>query len=246
MIFSIIITTFNYDKYIKQALNSAISQDFNGDYEIIVVDDFSSDNTNLILDTYHNIIRIDNNSNQGIEISANKAINLAKGKYIVRLDADDYFASNFLSEIYKCLNNKDTFYYGGYTIVSEDNDILSTVSLPEFDSYEIKSRGDFLASGTVYLRQALLMVGLYDDKEVNCGLENYDLILKLLQDGCSGKYINKNLFYYRRHHKNLSHTKKQSIINYGKKLAKKHHLDAYKINEYHPYLNNNIDSEINK
>ena len=57
MIFSIIITAYNYEKYIRESVESALNQDFSDKYEIIVVDDCSSDKTGLILDDYDSLIR---------------------------------------------------------------------------------------------------------------------------------------------------------------------------------------------
>ena len=65
MFFSIIITTYNYEKYIRESIESALNQDFLGGYEIIVVDDCSTDNTLSILDDYDSIIRINNKKNYG-------------------------------------------------------------------------------------------------------------------------------------------------------------------------------------
>ena len=103
-------------------------------------------------------------------------------------------------------------------------------------------RGDFLATGTVYPKKMLVSIGLYSEKIKNCGLENYELILKLIDRGFKGKHIKKNLFFYRRHEDNLSVNKLGSIINYGNKLVKYYGLNTYMINQYHPYLNiENID-----
>lgn len=242
--FSIIITTYNYEKYIRQSLESAINQNFKGEYEVIVVDDHSEDNTSKILDDYDSIIRIENDVNQSIEVSANIGINLAKGKFIVRLDADDYLEHNFLSEIYDQLEDENTFYYGNYSCVDSKSSIISRVSLVDFDKDEVRCRGDFLATGTVYPKQMLLDVGLYSEKNKNCGLENYELILKLINSGYSGKHIKKNLFFYRRHSNNLSVEKIESILNYGSKIAKENGLDSFRINQYHPYIDKS-DTNLN-
>ena len=68
-------------------------------------------------------------------------------------------------------------------------------------------------------------------------LENYQLILELMDRGFTGKHIKKNLFFYRRHESNLSDKTFGSIINYGNELARQYGLDFYTINQYHPYLN---------
>ena len=243
-LFSIIITTYNYEKYIRQSLESAINQNFKGEYEVIVVNDHSEDNTSKILDEYDSIIRIENDANQSIEVSANLGINLAKGKYVVRLDADDYLEHYFLSEIYDQLEDDNTFYYGNYSSIDYKSSIISRVSLINFDKDEVRSRGDFLATGTVYPKQMLLDVGLYSEKSKNCGLENYELILKLIDRDYSGKHINKNLFYYRRHGNNLSVEKIASILSYGNKIAKENGLGCFRINQYHPYLEK-LDTNLN-
>jgi len=236
MLFSIIITTYNYEKYIKKSVESALSQDYSQEYEVIVVDDFSKDNTLQILDDYSSLVRINNNRNLCLEVSANKAIKKAKGKYIVRLDADDYLRKNFLSEMSKFLVSEDVFYYSDYTTVSENGSCISLVNLLDFDRKEIESRGDFLATGTVYPKKLLLSVGMYSEEHKNCGLENYQLILKLMKNGCQGLHIKKNLFFYRKHSNSLSFQKFESIMNYGSKIAQNYGLSCYVINQYHPYL----------
>ena len=148
MIFSIIITTYNYEKYIRESVESALNQDFSDKYEIIVVDDCSSDYTSLIFDDYDSLIRINNEKNLSIEVSVNKGIRKASGKYIVRLDADDYLEYDFLSEVSKYIESENIFYYGDYTTVSGDSSHLSKINLIEFDKDEVECRGDFLATGT--------------------------------------------------------------------------------------------------
>jgi glycosyltransferase involved in cell wall biosynthesis len=247
MLVSIIITTYNYEKYIKESVESALNQNFSGEYEVIVVDDCSTDGTSQILDSFDSLIRINNKKNLSLEVSANKAIRMAKGKYIVRLDADDYLEDNFLSEVFKYIENEGIFYYGDYTRVSENGSYLSKVNLTEFDKKEIRCRGDFLATGTVYSKEMLLSVGLYNEEIKNCGLENYQLVLKLIENGFIGKHIKKNLFFYRRHGNNLSSEKFESIVNYGCELAEQYELDFYAINQYHPYLNfENVNTNILK
>ena len=237
MIFSIIITAYNYEKYIRESVESALNQDFSDKYEIIVVDDCSSDKTGLILDDYDSLIRVNNETNLGIEVSVNKSIRKALGKYIVRLDADDYLEYDFLSEVSQHIESEDVFYYGDYTSVSGNSSQLSKVKLLEFDKIEVECRGDFLATGTVYSKKMLLDIGLCNEKNKNCGLENYQLILELMARGYSGKHIKKNLFFYRRHENSLSNKKFVSIKNYGNELARRYELDFYSINQYHPYLN---------
>jgi len=237
MVFSIIITAYNYEKYIEKSVKSAISQNFHEAYEVIVVDDCSTDKTPEVLNNFSSIIRINNKRNLGLETSVNKAINQSKGKYIVRLDADDYLANDFLSVVSQYIKDENTFYYGDYTTISESNLHLSKVHLIDFDKEEIECRGDFLATGTVYPRNILFDVGLYSEEVKNCGLENYQLVLKLIDRGFAGCHIKENLFFYRRHSGSLSSERFDSIARYGCQLAEQYGLNSYSVNQYHPYLN---------
>ena len=89
--------------------------------------------------------------------------------------------------------------------------MIKNVKLPQFDKNEIFSRGDFLASGTVFFEKTFKKLNFYNVKYKNSGLENYELILKLLLINKKGKHINKNLFYYRKQ-KNYSITKRKRIV----------------------------------
>ena len=100
---SIIIPIYNVEKYIEKCLLSCINQDIpSSDYEIIVINDGSKDNSlaivNEIAIQYNNII-IDSQENKGQSTTRNKGLSLAKGEYIWFVDSDDWIAENCLSEI---------------------------------------------------------------------------------------------------------------------------------------------------
>lgn len=91
-----IITTYNHEKYIEKAINSALSQTGNFIHEILISDDASTDNTPKIIDLYAknfpNVIKdISNTSNVGISENLKKCFNSAKGDYIALLEGDDYW-----------------------------------------------------------------------------------------------------------------------------------------------------------
>jgi len=94
---SICMPTYNRAKYIKEAIESAIDQDYNN-FEIIVLDDGSTDNTEEIVKGIGNYsqIRYIKKDNEGIPITRNKLIDLAKGDYILWLDSDDKLFPNVL------------------------------------------------------------------------------------------------------------------------------------------------------
>lgn len=231
---SIIITSYNYGNYIKKAIKSCLAQNYKN-LEIIVVDDGSTDDTLNILDTYNSRIKVYENKNQGLEKTANFGIKKSNGEYWVRLDADDYLENNYITEMVKEIKPTFSFYYSNYCIVDNKNVILEKFRLPKFNIEEILNRGDFLATGTLVDKKSSLEIGLYNSKVYNCGLENYEFIIKLILNKNRGKHNSKYLWNYRQHNKSLSYKKRGEIINYGSKIFKKYSLGNFSTNNNHPY-----------
>jgi glycosyltransferase involved in cell wall biosynthesis len=95
---SVIITCFNYGRYVERALRSCLNQSMDKSrMEIIVVNDASTDNTKAILENYTHDARIFNLAeNKGLAGARNEGVRKAKGQYVVFLDADDYLHSDTL------------------------------------------------------------------------------------------------------------------------------------------------------
>ena len=99
ILFTIVIPTYNYEKYVPDAIHSVLQQSFD-DYQLIVINDGSTDNTDIII---KNILTDTNNKfeyysreNKGVSATRNEGISLAKGDYIYFLDSDDKMLSNAL------------------------------------------------------------------------------------------------------------------------------------------------------
>jgi glycosyltransferase involved in cell wall biosynthesis len=234
---SFIVVSYNYQDYIEECINSCLKQEYSDlTFEVIVINDGSTDNTKFILKKLNDIrLKKFTIKNSGVEIASNFGLKESSGKYIVRVDADDTLEPNFLSEIGKILKMNYDFYYSDYRIINEKSEFISNVYLPEFEVSEIFKRGDFLATGTIYRRNIIQEIGFYNIDQKNSGLENYELILKFLQLGFKGFHISKNLFNYRRHGKNISEKNKTKIIENGKRLFSRLGLGEYATNENHPY-----------
>tara|TARA_Y100000590_G_scaffold469642_1_gene658848 strand:- start:14997 stop:16007 length:1011 start_codon:yes stop_codon:yes gene_type:complete len=102
---SVIVPVYNVGKYIKKCLDSLVNQNFNLDYQIILIDDCSTDDSLEIIKNYSlkykNIILLKNNKNEGPGNTRNKGLEYAKGEYILFLDADDFISSDALSIVYE-------------------------------------------------------------------------------------------------------------------------------------------------
>ena len=105
---SIILTAFNEEKYIRQAIESILSQTLD-DLELIVVNDGSTDNTLDIINGFDDErIKIINQENSGPGASRNKALKQAQGEYIMYLDGDDWYRKDAVEIAYKEAKGKDT------------------------------------------------------------------------------------------------------------------------------------------
>lgn len=118
--FSIIIASYNYGHLISRAITSVLSQD-NEDYELIVIDDGSTDETEKIVPVqYQGRLTYIRKENGGQSSAYNSGIQLSKGEYIYILDADDSLEPGTLSAFHKAINDdqrKHLIYFAGYISV---------------------------------------------------------------------------------------------------------------------------------
>ena len=235
---SIIIINFNSNKYITECINSCLNQKTKFNYEILVIDDESSDKSIYIINKFKlkkNLKIFANKKNLGIEKSSNIGFKKAKGKFVCRVDSDDKISQNFVETSLRSFKKGYSFVFPNYKIISSSGKIIGYKKLPVFDKLEILKRGDFLATGTVYRKSTLQSINFYNIKFKNCGLENFELILNLiLIKKKKGYHINKFLFYLRKHAKNLSKIKQNSILNYGKIFFKRMKFGTYSVNLNNP------------
>lgn len=111
MIFSIIITIYNTEKYLKRCLNSILSQTFK-DYEVICINDGSKDRSNRILNEYkkYSHFKIINQNNVGTGPSRNKAIEISSGEFICFVDSDDTISKDYLHHIYNQIKKQKVMF----------------------------------------------------------------------------------------------------------------------------------------
>lgn len=139
-IISIITPCFNSEKYLEKMINSVISQSYKS-WELIIIDDYSTDNSiNIInkylnLDTRIKLIKLKNKS--GPAFARNKGIELAKGRYITFLDADDFWGINFLKYSLKSIKNR-VFIYSHYYRVDVNGKFIDKITTSSrVDRYKV-------------------------------------------------------------------------------------------------------------
>ena len=211
---SVIIPTFNYDRYIARAIRSCIEQSFpSNSFEIIVVNDSSDDATRYILESYGHWIKVlENTSNKGLPYCRNFGIEAASGDYIVNLDADDYLHPDFLKICYLHLEfNTCDAVATDYFLVDDDETVVKRIDV----------RDTPIACGILFKKHQMKGVGLYDTS-LKIG-EDIDFRMRFEKTYAIDR-INLPLYRYRMHADNLTSDR---IANrqYLDKVKRKHNCD---------------------
>ena len=105
--FSVLVAAYNAERFICRTIDSILSQTFT-DYEVVVVDDGSTDQTAELLRSYGTRIKVFRQANQGAEAARNKAASLARGEYLAMLDHDDLFLPCALATYDLIIRNFDS------------------------------------------------------------------------------------------------------------------------------------------
>jgi glycosyltransferase involved in cell wall biosynthesis len=201
---TVYITNFNYGKFIKQAIESVLMQTEQS-FELIIIDDGSTDNSKEIIEKYKDLknIRIVYQKNKGLNVTNNIALRAARGKYIVRLDADDYFSPNALELLLEKLESDSMLgmVFPDYFLVDTQGEVLERQKRHDFDN-EVKLFDQAAHGACTMIRvQFLREIGGYDES-FSCQ-DGYELWVKFTSK-FKVSNINEPLFYYRKHGKNLT------------------------------------------
>lgn len=128
MFFSIIVPVYNVEKYLKECLESIRNQTYK-DFEVIIVDDGSTDNSPQICDEYQsedNRFKVIHKSNGGLVSARKTGAKEVSGKYIINIDSDDYIEENLLEELFKAVGlSQPDFIAYGYKNVDQDGKLVS-------------------------------------------------------------------------------------------------------------------------
>ena len=213
MKYSVIITCRNREKFISRCIRSALNQKqlARHDYEVIVIDDYSKDNSKKIILDYQNVIKHHfNKKNLGLSASRNIGLKLAKGKYVLMLDSDDYITDDTLNFLGLCLD-----YNKSWSAVACDYFTVTQLGkkIKRF-SFERKP----IACGILYRKSKLFNIGLYNPKLKM--MEDKDLMIRFTKKFDIG-YLAVPLYRYTMHSKNM--TKNKIMKKKYNKMLKKIH-----------------------
>jgi glycosyltransferase involved in cell wall biosynthesis len=178
---SVIIPTYNRGWVIKDAIESVLAQDFK-DFELIVVDDGSTDHTPEILISYQKDVRIIRQNNQGVSAARNRGIETASGRFIAFLDSDDLWLPQKLSHQVEFFNATP----GALICQTEEIWIRNDIRVNPKKRHKKLSGMIFepslalclISPSAVMLQRKLFdKVGIFDEKLPAC--EDFDLWLRI-------------------------------------------------------------------
>lgn len=208
---SIIIPTFNREKYVAKAIDSVFTQIYR-DYEIIVVDDGSNDNTRNSLKKYRDRIKYIYQENMGVSAARNAGINMAYGKWIAFLDSDDEWTPEYLHKQMEAANKSPALcmqttnckfveFSGNIKSYFELNKVLSEFADEEYLYVEkpfrfVIEHGPWPMPSTMVLRAALIRAGLFNTS-LNIS-EDFDLLARVAMQGPFGMIREELVKIYRR------------------------------------------------
>lgn len=219
---SIIVPIYNVQIYLRECLESLINQAFD-DYEIILINDGSTDNSGTIAEEYENnyknIILI-NTMNSGLSSARNTGIKNANGEYLVFVDSDDYVSSDYISSLYNSIikDDSDIAICSFERIKNSENEI-EIIELNENISYTNIDILENILSGTLqchawnkmYKRELFLLNKI--DYPIGKLYEDISTLIKLVIKSKRISFINKPLYKYRIREGSITYRK-------GKKEAK--------------------------
>lgn len=213
---SVIIGVYNAKEknIIEKSINSILNQTYK-DIEIIICDDGSTDNTlqyiKEITEKDERVKVMSNKSNMGLAYTLNKCIKEAKGKYIARMDIDDYSESNRLEKQIMFLEeNNEYSVVGCNALLFDKNGTWGKRNKPEYIKKEHFLFNNPIMHPTVMVRKKdIEEVSGYDEDRKKLLLEDYDLWMRMFKKGFKMYNIQEYLYNYREN-KNTFYKKEYS------------------------------------
>jgi GT2 family glycosyltransferase len=212
---SLVVAVRNQEKYIGRCIRSILNQTYpSGDYEVIVVNDASTDRTQFALEQFEHEIRLIQNPEQkGLPGSLNIGILSARGRFVVRIDGDDYVHAEYLNilSMHLALNPWMDAVACDYHLVANNDEVIERMNCEEKP----------IGCGIMFRIDQLVELGLYDEQFLLH--EDKDLRIRFLE-----KYkihrVALPLYRYRRHDENM--TNDHGAMNgYRNQLEAKHGLE---------------------
>ncbi len=219
---SVIVAVYNAERYIKESLDSVFAQPYD-DFELILINDCSTDNTlkQLLPYTKHpNVTLLQNKYNEGYGFSRNRGFVAAKGEYIAIHDADDVtLPHRFQKEVEFLDTRKDITVVGGHAVrISTTGQIIGSMAYPPEttgDAFRVIRQfklNPIIDPSSMFRRQPILDIGAYRMEPELKTVYDFDLWCRLLLQGHCLYNFQEPLIKYRINPTGITRVKKQEQV----------------------------------
>ena len=206
---SIVIPAYNAQAYLGDTLESALNQTYRS-FEIIVVDDGSTDATAAVAENYRSRgVRVLLQANAGAAAARNRALLVARGKLVVLLDSDDLWEPDYLETMVQFLdrNPEVSIAFCNSRFFGESKHAGKTYQevyppAPPITFAKLAGQVSHVCLDAILRREVFKRVGMFDERLQ--AVEDFDLWLRALQAGCRIEPIARVLVHYRRHAASVS------------------------------------------
>jgi len=200
---SIVIPTYNGEKYIREAINSCLNQTYKN-IQLIIVNDGSTDRTEEIINSFKDkrILHVGHKKNRGLPEALNTGFSYAKGDYLTWISDDNYYTKNTIEEMVNFLEmNKCDFVYSNFYKINGKRRLVDVSKL----DYKKTS---WIGACFLYTKKVKDVIGDYDPEARL--VEDYDYWIRVSKK-FKMYHLNKPLLFYRVHAKQLFHKKRYKI-----------------------------------
>ena len=206
---SVIIPTYNNEKYIEKCLYSVINQSY-GNLEILVINDGSSDRTESLIREIQqedDRILLFSQKNSGVSVSRNRGIEAATGRYLIFVDADDYVGKDYIRDLVNCAEKKKAdMVICGLKMVDEQGTVLQNIVPGEYQKGS-KEEWTFRISAVcshLYRRE----LWLEHDIRFAVGVRGEDMPISLFFSGVTPhiETLQQSEYYYVQHESSAMHS----------------------------------------
>lgn len=220
---AVIIPSYNCAPFVEQAVESVFRQTYS-DYELIVVDDGSSDNTAQVLAKYSSNpkFRYYRQENRGLPGSRNAGVRISNSEYLAFLDADDQLEGDALRLMVQELDRTGASWCLIDIVKAKSNGReIQYTEVPKDDPFYAILCDDFIQRGMFFRRDAFVEVGMYDESMKY--REDWDINVRMFAARKSFTYLPKPLYIYTWREGSITTGKRARVLDFTAMLLKKHH-----------------------
>lgn len=194
---SIVVLCHNYGRFLPEAIESALAQDY-ADLELIVIDDGSTDDSLEVASRYRDRATVLTQPNQGLARTCNRGAGEASGEHFLFLSADDRLEPTYVSELMAALERRPeaSFAYCAARLFGAESGVAPA---RPFSAFSLVRGRNYVNGSALTRRAAYLDAGGYPEDLGEGAFDDWDFWLTMVERGHRGTYVPKPLLLWRRH-----------------------------------------------